>query len=174
MQFELEVGDSLRTVTVQRDGAMFRVTVDGHPYLVDLRRIDGATLSMLLQPNGHAAARRSVDAAVVAGPSGGAFDVHVAGHSVPVQLRNGSGLRRLGVGSSHGAGPQRVTAPMPGKIVRVLVKAGDLVKARQGLVVIEAMKMENELKAARDGRIREVSASEGQSVDAGAALVIVE
>jgi pyruvate carboxylase subunit B len=63
---------------------------------------------------------------------------------------------------------------MPGKVARVLVKAGDEVKMRQGLVVVEAMKMENELRAARDGRVREVLVSEGQSVDAGAPLVIVE
>jgi pyruvate carboxylase subunit B len=63
---------------------------------------------------------------------------------------------------------------MPGKVVRVLVKAGDTVKARQGLVVVEAMKMENELRAARDGRVRDVMVTEGQSVDAGAALAIIE
>ena len=69
---------------------------------------------------------------------------------------------------------QRVNAPMPGKVVRVLVSRGDAVKARQGLVVVEAMKMENELRAARDGRVREVFVSEGQSVDAGTPLVVVE
>jgi biotin carboxyl carrier protein len=63
---------------------------------------------------------------------------------------------------------------MPGKVVRVLVKTGDQVKAKQGLVVVEAMKMENELRAARDGRVREVPAAEGQSVEAGAVLLIVE
>ena len=63
---------------------------------------------------------------------------------------------------------------MPGKIVRVLVKAGDDVTAKQGLVVVEAMKMENELRAARDGRVRELSVAEGQSVDAGTVLLVVE
>jgi pyruvate carboxylase subunit B len=63
---------------------------------------------------------------------------------------------------------------MPGKVVRVLVNAGDLVKTRQGLVVVEAMKMENELRAARDGRVREVFVVEGQSVEAGASLVVVD
>ena len=63
---------------------------------------------------------------------------------------------------------------MPGKIVRVLVKAGDHVTAKQGLVVVEAMKMENELRAARAGRVRELSVAEGQSVDAGTVLLVVE
>ena len=65
-------------------------------------------------------------------------------------------------------------APMPGKVVRVLVKAGDLVKARQGLIVVEAMKMENELRAARAGIVRGLFVAEGQLVDAGAALILVE
>jgi biotin carboxyl carrier protein len=63
---------------------------------------------------------------------------------------------------------------MPGKVVRVLVAPGDTVEARQGLVVVEAMKMENELRASGAGRVREVFVREGQSVEAGAALVIVE
>jgi pyruvate carboxylase subunit B len=56
----------------------------------------------------------------------------------------------------------------------VLVKPGDAVAARQGLVVVEAMKMENELRALRDGRVRSVAVAEGQSVEAGADLVVVE
>jgi biotin carboxyl carrier protein len=63
---------------------------------------------------------------------------------------------------------------MPGKVVRVLVKSGDEVHPRQGLVVVEAMKMENELRATRAGRVRNVFVSEGQSVEAGTALVVVE
>jgi biotin carboxyl carrier protein len=76
--------------------------------------------------------------------------------------------------ASGGSGPHRVVAPMPGKVVRVLVKPGDEVKPKQGLVVVEAMKMENELKSARAGRVRDVFVVEGRSVDAGTVLVIVE
>jgi biotin carboxyl carrier protein len=62
---------------------------------------------------------------------------------------------------------------MPGKIVRVLVQTGDAVQARQPLVVMEAMKMENELRASRDGTVADVRVREGTSVDAGALLVVV-
>ncbi len=71
-------------------------------------------------------------------------------------------------------GVQRINAPMPGRVVRVLVKSGDEVAARQGLVVVEAMKMENELASPRAGRVREVAVTEGQSVEAGRLLVVVE
>jgi glutaconyl-CoA/methylmalonyl-CoA decarboxylase subunit gamma len=63
---------------------------------------------------------------------------------------------------------------MPGKVVRVLVRPGDAVRARQPLVVVEAMKMENELRAGRDGTIAEIHAKEGSSVDAGALLIIIQ
>jgi biotin carboxyl carrier protein len=63
---------------------------------------------------------------------------------------------------------------MPGKIVRVCVKQGEAVRARQTVVVIEAMKMENELKAGRDGTVAELPAREGASVDAGTLLVVIQ
>jgi len=67
----------------------------------------------------------------------------------------------------------RVTAPMPGRVVRVLVAVGDKVTARQPVVVMEAMKMENELRAGRDGSVAEVLVQEGLAVDTGTVLVIV-
>jgi biotin carboxyl carrier protein len=63
---------------------------------------------------------------------------------------------------------------MPGKLVRVLVEAGQTVSAGQGLVVVEAMKMENELRAPRAGRVLQVAAREGQTVETGALLVSLE
>ncbi len=73
-----------------------------------------------------------------------------------------------------GSGRQNVTAPMPGKVVRVLVAAGEVVETGQGLVVVEAMKMQNELKAARPGRVVEVRARDGETVGAGDVLVVLE
>jgi biotin carboxyl carrier protein len=63
---------------------------------------------------------------------------------------------------------------MPGKVVRVLVSAGDEVSVRQGLVVVEAMKMENELRSPKDGRVKDVRVQAGTSVEAGRVLVVVE
>jgi len=77
-------------------------------------------------------------------------------------------------GAAGGAGSGTVTAPMPGKVVKVLVTVGQQVTARQGVAVIEAMKMENELRAGRDGTVRDVLVAEGALVDAGAPLVVIE
>ena len=176
MIFEIAVGERLRTVGIVRKGTLLHVDLDGRTHIVDARRIGDSVVSMLVQPDGGSAPSRSIDAAFANLPTTGDFDVHLEGRTIPVQIRPAGSFgrqKKQGAGA-HGTGPQRVTAPMPGKVVRVLVKPGDAVTARQGLVVVEAMKMENELRAARDGRVREVAVGEGQSVDAGAVLLIVE
>jgi biotin carboxyl carrier protein len=167
MTLQIEAGDRLRTVVVHRQGALIHVTLDGTTHLVDVRRVGAATLSMLV-------GSRSIEASLAAQRAPGAFDVHVDGRTIPIQIRQAGafGRQQTETGAA-GTGPQQIIAPMPGKIVRVLVKPGDEVKARQGLIVVEAMKMENELRAARDGRVREVAVAEGQSVDAGAVLMVV-
>ena len=93
--------------------------------------------------------------------------------SIPIAVRvNGRG-RRPGPAPAS-SGPQRIAAPMPGRVVRVLVKAGDAVRARQPVVVVEAMKMENELRADRDGTVAEIPIREGMSVEAGALLLVIQ
>ena len=85
--------------------------------------------------------------------------------------------RRTGPAADTGRqahGEQPVVAPMPGRVVRVLVAPGDEVAARQGVVVVEAMKMENELRAPKKGRVKDVSVSPGTSVEAGRVLVVIE
>ena len=71
------------------------------------------------------------------------------------------------------AGPQRIDSPMPGKIVRVMVKAGDEVEEGQPLIVVEAMKMENELKSPKAGKVQELHAVEGAAVESGAKLALI-
>jgi biotin carboxyl carrier protein len=158
-----------------RKGAMLHVETGGRVHVVDAVRVSASALSMLVGLETGARPVTSVDASFAARGTTGDLDVHIGGRTIPVEVRlAGSFGRQKKEGAAHGSGPQKVVAPMPGKIVRVLVQAGDEVKARQGLVVVEAMKMENELRAGRDGRVREVVVSEGQSVDAGSLLLVVE
>ena len=109
-------------------------------------------------------------AAVTLGSSGDGEAV-VAGHAVPVALANRRRRARAILGAGNGA--QRVVAPMPGKVVKVLVAVGDAVEPRQGLVVVEAMKMENELTVTRAGTVAEIAVTEGTSVEAGRLLMVV-
>jgi len=106
----------------------------------------------------------------------GELIVHVNGIAIPATVRDPrAAWRARGHDAATAAdGRTDVRAPMPGRVVKVLVKAGDAVTARQGLVVVEAMKMENELRAPKDGRVADVRVKEGMSVEANAVLVTVE
>ena len=91
-----------------------------------------------------------------------------------VDVQDPRSLRtRRAVGGSE-AGPQKVKAPMPGKIVRILVSERDEVKAGQGIIVMEAMKMQNEMKSPKDGRVQKILTAEGSVVNAGDTLAIIE
>jgi biotin carboxyl carrier protein len=99
--------------------------------------------------------------------------VTIDGRSATVAV-NGRRAKRGVDTSGHAHGEQLIVAPMPGRVVRVLVVPGDEVTARQGVVVVEAMKMENELRSPKAGRVKDVTVSAGTSVDAGRVLVIIE
>jgi biotin carboxyl carrier protein len=177
MHYEVEVAGRVRQVDVQRVDGRFRVSVDGREHVVDVRRIDANTMSLLMarpEPDAAAAAPGAASYAVTfaTDPATRQLVVGVGATTVPVAL---NGRRRSGRkdDSAPGAGPQRIVAPMPGKIVKVLVSKGDAVRARQPLVVIEAMKMENELRAAGAGAVAELHVQEGQSVDAGTLVALV-
>lgn len=165
MTLHVTVGGRRRAVDVHREGDRFLVSVDGRQHAVDVKVINGVW-SMLIAP------ARSFEVAFSASTDG-AVIVHVDG--VPVEVSISQTLRAGAAGSSTvDGGPQRVTAPMPGKVIKLLVKPGDNVQARQGLIVVEAMKMENELRARAAGTVSEVRVTEGTSVEAGAILVILE
>jgi biotin carboxyl carrier protein len=115
----------------------------------------------------------SYDVTLAGDAVSGQTNVHIGPQVVPVLL---NGRRRSGrkeEGGHSGSGPQRLLAPMPGKVVRVLVNKGDPVRARQPIAVIEAMKMENELRAGREGVIAELAVSGGQSVEAGTLIAVI-
>ena len=99
--------------------------------------------------------------------------VDIDGRTFEVTLRDPRAMTRRGA-DAGGSGRQSIKAPMPGKVVRVLVAAGDTVEAGQGLVVVEAMKMQNELKSPKAGTVIKVSAETGATVSPGDVLVIVE
>ena len=172
MNYEVEIDGRVRLLSVTRDGSAFHVTMDGRRVEVDAARIDAHVWSLIV--SGDEGFRRTYEITFTPDPASSQVAVATGSVSVAVGV-NGRGRSRRRSESPHAAaGPQRVVAPMPGKIVRVLVQIGDAVRARQPLVVVEAMKMENELRAGRDGTVAEVRAAAGQSVDAGTVLVVVQ
>jgi biotin carboxyl carrier protein len=168
VQYEVEINGRLRQVAVQRAGGHLTASVDGIVRHVDVARIDAQNLSLVVD-DGAA----TYDIGVANDAATGLLHVRIGTLVMDVAVNAGR-RRRRDHRADAGAGPQRIVAPMPGKIVRVGVKTGDAVRARQTVVVVEAMKMENELKAGRDGVVGELRAVEGASVEAGALLVVIQ
>lgn len=161
-----------RSVAIERAGSheRFRVTVDGDVAVVDVRRSSEFGLSLVFPDADH----RGVCIALAPGTAPGEMLAYLRGRSVPVTVngrRTGRGAADTGVGAH---GEQKVIAPMPGRVMRVLVAAGDEVEARQPVVVVEAMKMENELRSPKTGRVKDVSVEPGASVEAGRVLMVIE
>jgi len=175
MQYEIDVNGRTRQVSVARTGATFAVTVDGRTWQVDAARIDGHSLSLVVDRVWSKDTLRQAHEVVIAADRAVPGQLTVSVGSTPVIVAV-NGRRRSGNRDDghQGSGPERVTAPMPGKIVRVLVTRGETVTRRQPLIVVEAMKMENELRAGRDGTVAEMPVREGQSVDAGALLIVIQ
>jgi biotin carboxyl carrier protein len=178
MRYVACVGEKEMAVEVTRHGpGRYRVIVDGRERAVERREgggavllaIDGRTLEVVVAHEGGGAP----------GPAGrvvaeAAYAVTIRGRFYPVRLLDP--LRRAATGPAALArgGRVDVRSVMPGRIAALLVKEGDRVKAGQGVVVVEAMKMENELPAPKDGRISAVRVRAGETVEAGAVLMSVE
>ena len=141
------------------------VTIDGRPVEADAVEVAAGTYSILLGSQAFEVRVRPGLEGLVVQTAGEEFSVAVA------DPRDWSGKR--GHGGLAAEGRQLVTAPMPGKVVRVLVQAGDAVEAGQGLLVVEAMKMQNELRAPKSGRVEKLLVAEGQAVNTGDTLAVV-
>ena len=171
MTLDIEINGRSRTVSVERSAhGRFRVTVDGRPHEIDAARSGAFGLSLLLVDGAGALSR---DVQVAPAGRGGELLIRIEGRTLVAKV-DGRRRRRGADRVAHAHGEQTVVAPMPGRVVRVLVSAGDTVAARQGVVVVEAMKMENELRAPKAGRVKEVAVEPGASVEAGRVLVVIE
>ena len=148
-----------------RDGSGLRVTLDGRSVAVDAVEIAPNTLSILLEGQSfEITVTPSRDDKLKLRTGGQEFTAEVS------DPRAWSGRRHTNV---EAEGRQQVVAPMPGKVVRLLVKEGDHVEAGQGLLVVEAMKMQNEIRSPKSGTVERIVAKEGQPVNAGEVLCVV-
>jgi len=173
-RFSVKIGATERIVELGTDdGGKTRVVVDGVERDVELEAVDGGWLMR----EGHAQTFARVDgdgAKVTVGiRRGGADVVVVAAEVAEARSAAVAALVRQARGAAA-AGPVTVRSPMPGRVVKILVRAGERVAAAQAVVVVEAMKMENELRAPRAGTVRELRCAEGATVEAGQDLVVID
>jgi len=171
MTFDIDVNGRNRMVSVEPAAAgRYRVVVDERAHEVDAVRVGTFGLSLLL--DGDSGVSREVEVAPAGGP--GEMLVRIDGRIVAATV-NGRRTGRASADSGTLArGIQAVIAPIPGRVVRVLVEAGETVTASQPVVVVEAMKMENELRSPKAGRVKDVAVAAGDSVEAGRVLIVIE
>jgi acetyl/propionyl-CoA carboxylase alpha subunit len=166
MKYFVRDGETVHEVLVDGES----VTIDGQKFIARLEDIPGTPMQLLTVGDRQEKlyARRGSDR--------GAFELSIGGFRFPLEALDERTrvIRELSGASGKPRGPAHLTAPMPGLIVRVAVKEGDQVRAGQGLVVMEAMKMENELRASADGVVKRVAANVGTAVEKGALLLEME
>jgi biotin carboxyl carrier protein len=166
MKYFVRIGDEQHEVLIDGDS----VTVDGQAVRAHIDDLPGTPLQVL------SIGREVHRAHVRRGSARGQYELAIDGHRFAVEALDERTrvIRELSGASARPAGPAHLLAPMPGLIVRVNVQDGDRVRAGQGLVVMEAMKMENELKATVAGVVRRVVVTPGSVVEKGATLLEME
>ena len=188
MRYHALLNGQERLLEVQAQGTRYRVAIHPGPredqtrppriLEVDAVHLTGFAVSLIVQSpqssgQGQGEAPRSARCDFEPGKDGAVTVlVNETAHALEILDERRLRMRRAG-GKFSLEGPQRIDAPMPGKVVRVLVKIGDQVEEGQGLIVVEAMKMENELKSPKAGTVVELSAQEGAAVESGAKLAVV-
>ena len=168
MKLHAEIAGQNHDVEITRDGDRVVASVDGRSY--ELEASEPEPNVFLFKHEGR------VYEASVAPPknAGDATHVRIGSDEFEIRLVDPKKLRAFGGGHDHGDGLVELKTAMPGKVVRVLLKAGDTVDAGTGVLVVEAMKMQNELKSPKAGTIKEIRVEEGTAVGAGDILATIE
>jgi pyruvate carboxylase subunit B len=167
MKYVVQLNDQRKEVTLGSEGVSYE---DASVQRAKLSDIEGSPIRMMK------IGTRVYRVVVQKGQGRGRYTLWIDGYRFEAEAldERTRAIRDLSAASAGPVGPAPVRAPMPGLIVRVNVKVGDEVQAGQGLVVMEAMKMENELRSTAAGTVRSVEVSPGTVVEKGALLVALE
>jgi biotin carboxyl carrier protein len=164
--FDLELNGKIRRANLNEREGRFYIRLDNEPeQQVDAVFPEPGIVQFTL-------GERSYEFRVSG--SGGELQLSRGPHSFTVSARDPRSLRSRRAGAGGEAGPKKITAPMPGKVVRIIAPEGTEVEAGAGVVVIEAMKMQNELKAPKAGKVQKITVAEGATVNPGDTLAIVD
>lgn len=164
MEFEFSVAGEKHTVRLEGKPPNARVLIGKREYRVDWSEVPGGVISMIVDGRSRTARVARRDGGLIVWVAGHRFDLNV-GRAAADSVEN------VWAG---GGGSGIIKAPMPGKVVKVVVQEGDTVSVGQSLVIVEAMKMENEVRAPVAGIVRKVSVSAGDSVGTTEAMVEIE
>jgi biotin carboxyl carrier protein len=163
MKLQIKLDGRTRTVEIGRTGEKANYTIDDKPIDADATQISTGVYSVLIGGDSYE---------VHVEKRGAGIQVHVSGQEITAERIDPRKWRRSG-GGVETDGKQQVVASMPGKVVRVFVKPGEAVESGQGLGVIEAMKMQNEIRSPKSGTVERLLISIGQTVNAGDILAVI-
>lgn len=165
MKYEVQISGKRHIVEFERNGDSWQAKLNGEPSVADVVETSPNVFSVLLAGQSH-------EVYVTPSPDS-QVQLRTEGHEFIAEVIDPRSWRGKRHGGAEVEGRQQIAAPMPGKVVRLLVKVGDAVDAGQGLLVVEAMKMQNEIRSPKSGTVERVLVSESQAVNAGEVLVIV-
>jgi biotin carboxyl carrier protein len=166
MKYEVLIDGNLHQVELERADKGYQCTVDGEPFALDVVMTARDVLSIIHDGRSYEAKR---EYSLL-----GETHLIIGSERFLAEVRDPRSLRSRRAAAGAGVGPAKILAPMPGKIVRISAAEGDEVEAGQGLVVVEAMKMQNEIKATKKGKVTRIAVKQGSAVNAGDLLAIVE
>ncbi len=164
MKHELVINGKSRSIDVHQQDGAFHFTLPDRSGVASIVEVEPGVYSVLLNGVSHLAQSTR---------NGSTIRVEIRGRVFEIEITDPRAPRRK-AGGLIGEGRQTILSPMPGKIVRLLVSEGDAVEPGQGIIVMEAMKMQNELKALRRGVVTTLPIAEGATVTAGEVLAAIE
>jgi biotin carboxyl carrier protein len=158
---------------IKSEANLYSITLDGREYQVDAHTMLSEIVTTIIDGKSYDIDIEQQD---ISNALDGRLGVRVRGRVVHLEMldERHRKMRDARAVRFSEAGLARICSPMPGKVLRVLVSAGDVVTQGQGLVVVEAMKMENELKSPKSGLVKEVRVCPGESVEGGVLLLTIE
>ncbi|HLA95562.1 MAG TPA: biotin/lipoyl-containing protein [Pyrinomonadaceae bacterium] len=168
MKIQAQIGDETYQVKIKRDGDRVFATINDREYELEasqpepnifLLKHNGRVHEIFVSPNTSASEP---------------YSVSIGRKDIDVRLIDPKKLRGAGNAAEHGDGLAEIKTMMPGKVVRLLLNVGDVVEKGDAVMVVEAMKMQNDLKSPKDGTVKEIRVEEGSTVGAGDVLAIVE
>jgi biotin carboxyl carrier protein len=163
--YEVAVGEKVYRVDLVRDGDAWICKLDGQPVLIDVAATQMGMLSILIDGKSYEVKREVTSAE---------NNIVIANQRFAAIVSDPRSLRSRRTTDAGSQGPRKITAPMPGKVVRIMASVGEDVEAGQAVIVIEAMKMQNELKSPKKGIVKKLSVAEGAAVEAGQTLAEVD
>ena len=169
MELELNVNGRIALVDkIKQEGNLLSVSVDGEIYDLDMVRVAEGVYSIIYKD-------KSYNVEMIQGASDKHYVVNTFYNSYEVEVVDAESkyIRSRRKGDAH-VGENSISTPMPGKVVRILVKVGDEVEAGQTVIIVSAMKMESEFKARKPGIIKAVNVKEGDLVEGNKIMVVIE